>query len=119
MAGDPVSGTPEAAPAPLADLDGSRNALLTRTAAAPAAGSFAIHLASARDPALVAGEWQRLARRHPSLAGLEPRPPVMIEVPGRGTFYRVVGGVFATRSEAVAACDRLRAQNQYCMVVAP
>jgi cytoskeleton protein RodZ len=86
----------------------------------PQAGRFALHLASVRDPGIVAGEWQRLVKLHPSLAGLEPRPPLTVDVPGRGTFYRVVGGAFATRAEAMAACERVRAkENQYCRVVTP
>jgi hypothetical protein len=46
-----------------------------------------------------------------------PVPPVA--VPGKGTFYRVAGGAFATRAEAQAACDRLRAGGQYCVVTGP
>jgi hypothetical protein len=70
-----------------------------------------------RDPAEAPGEWRRLARRHPSLAGLAPGPPVAVELPGRGAYHRVLGGAFATRAEARAACDRLRAEGGGCAVV--
>jgi hypothetical protein len=60
-----------------------------------------------------------MAERFPSLAGLELRPAVPVAVPGKGTFYRVAGGAFATRAEAQAACDRLRAGGQYCEVTSP
>ncbi|MEK0082326.1 helix-turn-helix domain-containing protein [Benzoatithermus flavus] len=86
---------------------------------APRGGQFALHLASVRDPAVVAGEWQRVVKHHPSLAGLEPLPPMAVSIPGKGTYYRVVAGSFATRAEARAECERLRAENQYCMVVTP
>ena len=74
-------------------------------------GRFAIHVASVRDPAGVAAEWQRLVRLHPTLAGLEPQPAKVAEIPGKGRFYRVLGGAFATRAEAQAACARLQAEG--------
>ena len=82
------------------------------------AARFAVHVASVRDPADVPGEWRRLAGRYPSLAGLEPQPPRTVEVPGKGTFHRVLGGAFATRAEAQAVCGRVRSAGGYCAVVA-
>ena len=83
-----------------------------------AAGRFAIHVASVRDPSRVAEEWRRLAERHPGLAGLALREPRTVEVPGRGRFYRVVAGAFATRAEAEAACARLGQEGLDCQAVA-
>ena len=80
-------------------------------------GRFAIHVASVRDPAGVAAEWQRLVRLHPSLAGLELQPARVAEIPGKGRFYRVLGGGFATRAEAQAACARLQAEGSDCRPV--
>jgi sporulation related protein len=82
------------------------------------AGRFAIHVASVRDPARVAEEWRRLAGRHPSLAGLALREPRTVEVPGRGRFYRVIAGAFASRAEAEAACARLGPEGRGCRAVA-
>jgi hypothetical protein len=59
-------------------------------------------VASVRTPAAVSGEWQRLAGRYPLLAGLEPQAPRTVEVPGKSTFHRVIGGAFAIRAEARA-----------------
>jgi len=83
------------------------------------AGRFAIHVASVRDRAAVLTEWQRMAERFPALAGLGLRSPTAVAIPGKGTFYRVAGGAFATHDEAQAACDRLRAAGQYCEVTVP
>jgi cytoskeleton protein RodZ len=80
-------------------------------------GRFAIHVASVRDPAGVTAEWQRLVRLHPTLAGLEPQPAKVAEIPGKGRFYRVLGGAFATRAEAQAACARLQAEGSDCRPV--
>ena len=85
---------------------------------APVAARFALQVAAVRDPASVPSEWRRLKRRYASLAGLELRAPRSVEIPGKGTFYRVYGGAFATRAEARAACDRLRSEGGDCRVVA-
>jgi cytoskeleton protein RodZ len=79
---------------------------------------FALHVASVRDQASVPGEWRRLARQYASLVGMQARAPRRVEVPGKGIFYRVVGGAFATRAEAQAACARLRSEGGDCQVVA-
>lgn len=84
--------------------------------AAPVEG-FAIHLASVSASAEVPGEWRRLARRFPDLADLRQLAPQAVDGAGKGTFYRVLGGPFATRGEAQAACARLRAQGASCEVV--
>jgi hypothetical protein len=91
-----------------------------KASAEHAAGrDFAIQIALVRDPAEALQEWQRLQSRHASLADLEPRPPRPAGVAGRGTFHGVVGGSFATRTEALAACERLREEGGECLVVAP
>jgi cytoskeleton protein RodZ len=82
------------------------------------AARFALHVASVRDQASVPGEWRRLARQYASLVGMQARAPRRVEVPGKGIFYRVVGGAFATRAEAKAACERLRSEGGDCQVVA-
>ena len=83
----------------------------------PPAARSSVHLASVRDPADVSGEWQRLAKRHQVLADLELQAPRKVEVPGKGIFYRVIGGAFATRAEAQAVCERLRSAGRYCTIV--
>lgn len=99
------------APAPVAPSPATRPAAAT--------GRFALHVASLPSAAAVPGEWRRLSSRHPSLKALPVRPPQAVEVVGKGIAYRVAGGAFATRAEAAAACERLRAAGQFCSVVAP
>jgi cytoskeleton protein RodZ len=82
------------------------------------AARFALHVASVREHASVPGEWRRLAKQYASLVGMQARAPRRVEVPGKGIFYRVVGGAFATRAEAQAACERLRSEGGDCQVVA-
>jgi SPOR domain len=77
----------------------------------------AIHVASVRSPAEVPGEWQRLSGRYQVLSGLELQAPTTVKIQGHGTFYRVIGGAFATRAEAQAVCEGLRSAGVYCMIV--
>jgi SPOR domain len=88
------------------------------TTLVPPAGRFAVHVALVRNAADASGEWQRLARRYSSLASLTAQTPRPVEVSDKGTFYRVLGGEFATRAEARAVCDRVRSEGGGCREVA-
>jgi hypothetical protein len=88
------------------------------TTPVPPAGRFTVHVALVRNAADASGEWQRLARRYSSLASLAPQPARPVEVSGKGTFYRVLGGEFATRAEARAVCDKVRSEGGGCNEVA-
>ena len=100
----PVAAAPEPTPPPAATETKAR---------------FAIHLASVHDPARVSDEWQILVHAYPALAGLELLPPQPVEIPGQGTFYRVSAGPFPSRTDAQAACERVRGAGGECSVVAP
>ena len=82
-------------------------------------GRFAVHLASVRDPARVPDEWRVLVHTYPALAGLELLPPQPVEIPGQGTFYRVSAGPFPSRTDAQAACERVKGAGGECTVLAP
>ncbi len=88
------------------------------TTPVPPAGRFTVHVALVRNAADASGEWQRLARLYSSLASLAPQPARPVEVSGKGTFYRVLGGEFATRAEARAVCDKVRSEGGGCNEVA-
>jgi hypothetical protein len=101
---------------PIPESDGNRGRD-TRAVEQSARGDFAIQVALVRDPAEGLREWQRLVRHHPALGDLKPRPPRSVGVAGKGIFYGVVGGSFATRAEARAACDRVRWEGGDCREV--
>jgi Flp pilus assembly protein TadD len=87
-------------------------------APAGAAPGYTLHLASMSSMEAAHQAWGRLVKKHPSLAALRQLPPPPIEVPGKGTFYRVIGGTFATRAQAEAACRPVRAAGGECAVIA-
>jgi tetratricopeptide (TPR) repeat protein len=80
----------------------------------PAAGGFAIQVAAVPRADQVAGEWRRLVKRHPDLAALELQPVQSVEVPGKGTFYRVIAGPLASKASADALCARLKRAGASC-----
>jgi cytoskeletal protein RodZ len=112
----------DAAPAPAAESAAAPPATVeeSRADAAPRQMSkrFSVQVASVRDRAAIPSLWASLAGRQGTLAGLEPQAPQAVTLPGRGTFYRVLAGSFASGSEAKAACDRLRSTGTSCVVVA-
>ena len=114
--GGPVTARTGSSPAP-PGAEGQADAPPAASASAPRAGRWAVQVASVRDRAEAPGVWRRLAARHPDLAGLEPRVPRAVALPGKGTFYRVTGGSFATEAEARVVCDRLRAAGADCLMV--
>ncbi|HMR30189.1 MAG TPA: tetratricopeptide repeat protein [Geminicoccaceae bacterium] len=109
---------PSGPPAPKPARQASAAAAPT-TPAAAAQGGYAIHLESIRDGDKVEAEWQGLVRKHPSLAGLGLRPALPVEVPGKGTYYRVAAGSFASREEAARACAPIKAAGAYCAILTP
>ncbi|MFA7430462.1 MAG: SPOR domain-containing protein [Rhodospirillaceae bacterium] len=100
---DKPASAPEVAPAPTAASE----------AAAPTAssGAVAVHLASFRSEERARIGWTELQARHPSLKGMEMRVS-QIDLPGQGTFYRLLAGPVADRAAADALCSTLK--PQYC-----
>ena len=82
-------------------------------AAAPARGRYYVQLGAHEDAAVAKDAWQTARRRYRALAGLTPSG-AEAQV-GEGRFYRLSVGGFA-RPEAVALCERLRAQGGRCFV---
>ena len=90
-------------------------AAATPAPAAPArTGAFAVQLAAVPEADQVTAEWRRLVRRFPQLDQLALQAPQAVEVAGKGTFYRVLAGPFASRAEADATCARLRKAGASC-----
>lgn len=79
-------------------------------------GIYAVQLAAVQDPAEVAAEWKRFARRYPQLKGLDLMPAAAVEVAGKGTFYRVLAGPLSSQAEAATLCTQLRQAGGSCQV---
>ena len=83
-------------------------------AAAPAAPFYVVHLASYRKVEDADRGLDELIQRHGDLMdGLE-LSITRVEIEGKGTFFRVHAGPFASPEAAAALCDRLSLGAAYC-----
>ncbi|MCX7630558.1 MAG: tetratricopeptide repeat protein [Geminicoccaceae bacterium] len=100
--------------APVAAAEGGAPA--AAEGAAPS-GTFRLHLGSIRDADRLEQEWRRLVARHPQLAALSLQPAQKVEIPGKGTFWRVIAGPLKSRSEAAELCAKIASAGDPCTVL--
>ena len=110
----PSPATPNVLTAAAASVEPAAAAPAAGGAAGGDGGAYAIHLASVRGPETVAAEWQRLAKLYGLPANMDVRPAQRIDVAGKGTFYRVLGGQFVSKTQAQDACESLLPAGTYC-----
>jgi hypothetical protein len=110
-------------PKPQAKQAGANSiaALISEAGAAPApkatsgGSGYHLQLSAVRSADAVPGEWARLKRRYPELAGLTSSTH-KIDTPDKGTFYRVEAGPL-DEAAAKSTCTRLRGEGLGCIVV--
>jgi len=77
---------------------------------------FGVHLASYRHLEEARSGWRQLQRENPDELGLlEPRVEG-VNVEGKGTFLRLIGGGFVSRDKAEALCGELKENGLFCSV---
>ncbi len=107
----------QAAPVPARPAPAARAATPPTTAAPPAnAGRVQVQLTAATSEEAARGEWERLRRRVPELAGREPRI-TRFEREGRSPLFRLRVGGLADPAAARALCEQVRARGGACMPV--
>jgi SPOR domain len=114
----PVAQPPVLAPSP-ATSQALVQPLTQPPAMAPVAttGTFRLQLGSLRDVAAAQTHWKTAQTRGgPALAGMQPQI-LKVEIPGKGTFFRVQAGSWPSRQEAQAVCESLKQAKVDCMVV--
>ena len=87
--------------------------------AAAASGSFRIQLGAFASPDKVDAEWRRLQAQHPGLLGALKPESSRVEVPDRGTLYRLRAGPIEGEDRARALCQDLVRRGAGCLVVQP
>ncbi|MBP0580880.1 SPOR domain-containing protein [Labrys sp. LIt4] len=87
------------------------------TVAAPVAnGSYVVQVSSQRSPADAQNAFQSLQRRFAGvLGGMKPSIR-KVDLPDRGTYYRVRVGGWSTPAEATAFCGKLKAAGGDCVI---
>jgi hypothetical protein len=76
-----------------------------------------VQLGAFKDMATAHSEWQRLQNAFPAQLGALMPAVEKIDVPGKGTLYRL-RGTSLTAAQAKATCEALKAQNVSCLVAA-
>ena len=118
-----VASAPDAAPdAVPSAVPVARAAVIDRTAEpaaeprteAPSGSGYLAHLASYRDQEHAMAGWKTLKKSHRDL--LINRAPIMVkaEIPGQGTFVRLMTDGFTQLTDVSEFCTGLKATGQYC-----
>ncbi|OCC05562.1 hypothetical protein BA190_07285 [Labrys sp. WJW] len=85
-------------------------------AAPVASGSYVVQVSSQRSPADAQNAFQSLQRRFAGvLGGMKPSIR-KVDLPDRGTYYRVRVGGWSSPAEATAFCGKLKAAGGDCVI---
>ena len=79
--------------------------------------SWAIQLASVRNPNEAKAEWRRLLGRFKDLLEGKKLTVVRAHLAERGIFYRLRIGGFQHKSSAVMLCDSIKAKGGNCLAI--
>ena len=82
------------------------------TAATPS-GNFTAQIGAYKSEAEASASWRAYKSAHASAGGYAP-DIVQVELPGKGTWYRLRIGSFASSIEANALCTKLKAEGGSC-----
>ncbi len=94
--------------------------LSSAPAAVPTTLRWRVQLASLNSRAAAEQNWKTIQQTNMDVLGkLSLNVQTVTLSGGRGTYYRLQAGPFASRNAASAACTRLKARNQGCLVVQP
>ncbi len=78
---------------------------------------YTVHLASMRSEVEARAQWGQLQARYPAILGDRVLFTREVKIGGRGTFVRVLTGLFNDRGQARDFCGQLGGGKQYCMVL--
>ncbi|WP_448952280.1 SPOR domain-containing protein [Labrys neptuniae] len=79
-------------------------------------GGYVVQVSSQRSPADAQAAFQSLQRRFGSVLGGMKASVRKVELPDRGTYYRVRVGGWSTPAEATAFCGKLKAAGGDCVI---
>ncbi len=88
-------------------------------ASKPAASGYRIQFASYRKAALAKKAWQRLKKAHGDILGSLTGHTARADLGKRGVYFRSQAGFFGNAASARAACAKLKAKKQDCIIVPP
>jgi len=78
---------------------------------------YMAHLASYRDEVHAAAGWKTLQKAHRDLLINKSPITTTAEIPGQGTFVRLMAGGFGQLADVSEFCSEFKASGQYCIPV--
>lgn len=78
---------------------------------------YTVHLASMQSEVEARAEWGQLQSRYPAILGDRVLFTREVNVKGKGSFVRVLTGLFQDRDQAKDLCGQLGGSEQYCKVM--
>jgi cell division septation protein DedD len=112
-----AAAAPKPAPAP---APAPAKKVASAPATAPAIPGWRVQLSSLKSQAAAEQSWKTIQQKNRDVLGkLSLNVQTVTLSGGRGTYYRVQAGPFASRNAASAACTTLKARKQGCLVVRP
>jgi cell division septation protein DedD len=119
------------APAPLPPADTAKSPTPPSAASPPAQSAtpvvtklpgdkaYRLQLASVRSADDAAKVWEKLKRANGDVLGSMNFTVMSVELPERGTYYRVLAGPISEEAAASFACDQLKRRGTGCILVKP
>jgi hypothetical protein len=86
------------------------------TSGSAGGGGFVVQIASAKSEGDAQASLRGLQRRFADVIGNQPANIRRVEIPGKGTFFRVRLGPLSSRDDAVTLCTQLKAAGGDCVV---
>ena len=83
--------------------------------AATTTETWSVQLMSSTNKATVQSAWPTLQKKHSALLSGLSHSIVEAKIPGKGTYYRLRVGKFASRDQAAALCTKLKQKKQDCV----
>ncbi len=108
----PVHAAPKPAPVPAPQPA----AIKPATPVPATSGNGVVQLGALPDEDMVDREWDRLVKKHADLLGGLKKSVVEVDVPGKGTLYRLRVSGLRDSKAANELCTKLKARNQPCLV---
>jgi len=104
-------------PASKKEITPVKTVVTTKTPTPKATENWRIQLMSSPKKATVEKAWADISKKQKALLSNMSHNIVTAEIAGKGTFYRLQAGHFASRDQAAALCTKLKAQKQDCVPV--
>ncbi len=81
-----------------------------------ATGKYWLQLGAYREKQVLRAGWESMQRRFPESLGSLQSQVKMVNIPGKGVFYRLYAGPLDSQTAATALCASLKAKRQGCLV---